>query len=142
MKSKSTYTYLTFYGYGELVNKHHCFVFRVWCAMFCLYLGGQAGVGTPLRNPHTNTGQKTVAVEDGVQQDRKGGGGGRGRGEGGGGGGGGGGGKGGGERDDVTTPAAARTRASLVNTSYVPEVVNPRPDITCGLHRLSLSPPQ
>ena len=28
----------------------------------------------------------------------------------------------GGVREDVTTPAAARARASLVNSSYVPEV--------------------
>jgi hypothetical protein len=31
----------------------------------------------------------------------------------------------GGVREDVTTPAAARARASLVNSSYVPEVMNP-----------------
>ena len=73
----------------------------------CLPLSpvGKASAVTPFRKPAESSGRQKVSGE-------------------GGGGGGGGGEMGRKKRGDVTTPAAARARASLVNTSYVPEVGN------------------
>ena len=63
---------------------------------------GKASAVTPFRKPAESSGRQKVSGE----------------------GGGGGGEMGRKKRGDVTTPAAARARASLVNTSYVPEVGN------------------
>ena len=77
--------------------------------MCCFFfsLAGKAGVLTPVRKPPPQSSGDRKAGGEGVNQQAQEEGG-----------------KGRKEREDVTTPAAARARASLVNTSYVPEVVS------------------
>jgi condensin-2 complex subunit D3 len=80
---------------------------------------GKVGAVTPLRKPAESSGRQKVS--------REGGGGDTGR----------------KKRDDVTTPAAARARASLVNTSYVPELMTPLFSKTpqVSLHRVAVAAP-